>query len=87
MSNVFTPAPSELGARGEEIISWWMEKNGHLTDDVTLQAGNRDAAIGSLMQFVNGFGQPSTELFTAFPELAKTYYEALGKLPASKTTE
>lgn len=71
MSDVFTPAPAELGLRGEEILTWWMEKYG-------VGAEGRDGAIGTLIMFTKGQGQPPTELFTAFPDLAVSYYTALG---------
>lgn len=77
MSDAFTAAPAILGANGEAMVSWFMERYDLLSDDEKVQAGNRDVAIGSLVMFTNGFGQPSTELFSMFPELASLYYIAL----------
>jgi len=78
--NVFTPAPAELGADAESIVTWWMNKYG-------TGAENRDGAIGSLVTFTKGEGQPPTELFVAFPELAKIYYAAIAKREGLTQTE
>lgn len=72
MSNTFTAAPEILGPNAEAIVSWWMSRYDLHEDD-------RDGAIGSLVMFTKGAGQPPTDLFVAFPEMAKAYYSALGK--------
>lgn len=68
-NEVFTAAPSELGPRAEQIVTWWMSHYGV----------ERDVAIGTLVTFAHGKGQPTQELFTMFPELAMTYFMAVKK--------
>lgn len=69
MSDVFAPAPAELGNDGELMVTFMMERYGI----------SRDTAIGGLMTFLAGAGQPSTEIFTRFPSLATLYYQAIAK--------
>jgi hypothetical protein len=54
-----------------------------LTDENGLPC-NRDVAIGDLLTFERGEGQPKTELFEKFPTLAAAYYNAIAARNASK---
>lgn len=78
--HVLSAAPKELGPRAEEMVTWWMIQYGLLTDDTKLQEGNRASAVGSLVTFLKGMGQPPLALFLAFPEMAEKYYSALGRM-------
>lgn len=73
MPDIFTSAPAELGPNGELILTWFMEH-------FKLGADDRDAAIGSLMIFAKGKGQPPQELFLKFPDFAQIYYTAASQL-------
>lgn len=68
MSDVFAAAPAELGSEGESMVSWFMSHYGV----------ERDPAIGALVTFVKGWGQPSKEILAAFPKLEELYFAALG---------
>lgn len=81
MSDVFSPAPAELGANAEAILTWWMTKYG-------LGEDNRDGAIGSLAMLVKGKGQAVPELFADFPEVETLYNNAkdAASLPPAETS-
>lgn len=68
----------------EEMIEEVREAS-KLTDENGLPC-NRDVALGSLLAFEGGNGQPSTELFAKFPTLAAAYYNALANKNATTET-
>ena len=64
MSDVNSIAPPELGPRGEEMVTWEMNRDPELS---------RDAAIGNVMQYVVGnaqgeHGQVPDGFHEAFPK-------------------
>lgn len=68
----------------EEMIEEVRELS-KLTDE-NGQPCNRDVAIGNLLTFERGEGQPKTELFAKFPTLAAAYYNAIAKKNQTQET-